>query len=72
MGLASEILSDFGVFSSGFISAFFQEAGKVEVEKEQLHMDVSMGVTVGDTTLSICCDIASWPMLLAISCCIAV
>ena len=59
MGLVSEILRGVGVLSSGFISYFSQKAGKVEVEKEQLHMDVSMGVTVGDTNLSICCDIAS-------------
>ena len=40
MGLVSEIVSGVGVFNSGFISAFFQKAGNVEVEKEQFHMDV--------------------------------
>ena len=59
MGLVSEIVSGVGVFINGFISAFFQKAKKGKVEKEQLHMDVSMRVTVGDTNLSICCDIVS-------------
>ena len=58
MGLVAEILKVVGVLSSEFISAFFQNAEKVEVEKKQLHMDVSIGATVGDTNLSICCDIA--------------
>ena len=39
--------------------AFFQKAGNEEVSNDQLHIEVSMGVIVGDTNFRICCDIAS-------------
>ena len=64
----SEIVRGFIVFSSGFMSAFFQYERKLDVLKEQLHMEVRGGVIVRDTNFSICCDIASCPMLFALSC----
>ena len=47
------------VFSSGFMSAFFQYEGKVDELKEQFHMEVRGGVIVRDTNFNICCDFAS-------------
>ena len=59
IGLVSEMVRRVVFLSRGFMSAFFQKAVKVEVAKEQLHMEVSIGATVEDTNFSICCDMAS-------------
>ena len=59
IGLVFNMVREVAVFKRGFISAFLQKAGKEEVAKEQMHVDVSKGATVGDTIFSFYCDIAS-------------
>ena len=54
IGLVLEIERWDGVFERGFILNFFQNVRKVEVVKEQLHMELRIEETRGDANLSIC------------------